>query len=213
MSKIPEFRGDLRKNDALFMFGAVNPLPFVYIYEQRDVEIVHGPSCRVVRDEIYVQRCDSDGVRITQRRGGGGTVVLAPGMIVSIIVGTRKKEQTALAIFNSVHAAFITTLDSAGAKGVTTSGISDLAIGEKKVLGSSLYMGRDPMLFYYQSSLMVNSDISLIGRYLRHPPREPDYRRGRDHEEFCTTLCDQGYSGSVAELKVKLETGLPELLR
>lgn len=209
---IPQFRGDLRKNDALFMYGATSDLPFVHVYEQPVVEVVHGPSCRI-SEEIYADRCRSDDINITERRGGGGTVVLSPGMLVTVIVGNRKKEQSALDIFNLVHNAFITVLDRCGVDKICPSGISDLAMGNKKVLGSSLYMGRDPMLFYYQSSLMVNPDLALLEKYLKHPPREPDYRKGREHKEFCTSLCEQGYSGGILKLENELGNRLPEILK
>jgi len=43
-------------------------------------------------------------------------------------------------------------------------------------------------LLYYSASLLVNAQLSLVERYLRHPPREPKYRDGRSHLEFVANL-------------------------
>ena len=185
----PELPGAIRKNDALFMFGAVQKKPFVFAYAQDRVEVVGGPSCKEDR-EVHTDRCIDDGIAFIERRGGGGTVVLAPGMVITVIVGERPTDAGAVTIFNSIHRCMINLLESAGVNGIVCCGISDLAIGNRKILGSSLYMGTSPNLYYYQSSLLVNPDLGLLGRYLRYPPREPHYRQGRDHSDFCTSLAD-----------------------
>ena len=40
---------------------------------------------------------------------------------------------------------------------------------------------------------------------LAMPTRVPDCRRGRSHEEFCTMLCREGYTGGPAEVIRALE--------
>ncbi|HMA63964.1 MAG: biotin/lipoate A/B protein ligase family protein [Fibrobacterota bacterium] len=193
---LPLFPGELCKNDALFLQGVLCEQElFVFTYEQKGTEVVHGPSCRI-DDEINVDMCRMDNVRIVARRGGGGTVVLSDGMCITIVVG-RRKGRYAQPVFNSIHQSMITALCKAGVHGCECRGISDIAINNKKVLGSSLYLGNKPDYFYYQSSLMVASDISLISKYLNYPPKEPDYRNKRDHESFCTTLSREGYTIGV----------------
>lgn len=192
-SRIPIFPGTLRKNDALFLYGAAqHEKPFVLTYDQDTCEIVHGPSCNV-KKEIEVNSCIEDGVPVIERRGGGGTVVLSKGMCITIAVGHRA-DRNALPIFNAIHSGMISLLEANGINGLQQQGISDITIDNKKILGSSLYLGTNPPLFYYQSCLMVCSDISLLGRYLKHPPREPQYRNNRVHSAFCTTLHQAGYN-------------------
>jgi lipoate---protein ligase len=187
MAETVVFPGEPRKNDALFLEGARKPLPFVYAYEQRDTEVVGGPSCKPVL-EIDLDKCENDVVPVLMRRGGGGTVVLAPGMVVTIIVGRRARQETPRVIFDRIHMAMVRVLADLGIAGVDRCGLSDLAIDEKKILGSSLYLGSTPFLYYYQSSLIVDANIACISRYLRHPPREPDYRNGRSHGDFVSSL-------------------------
>jgi hypothetical protein len=49
-----------------------------------------------------------------------------------------------------------------------------------------LYRTRHRLL--YQGVLLLQPDLALVGEYLEYPPREPDYRLGRSHEEFVTAL-------------------------
>jgi len=104
-------------------------------------------------------------------------------------------------------------LERLGVRDVQPRGISDLAIREKKILGTSIYRTR--LVLFYQASLLVSNDLSVFTRYLAMPTRVPDYRRGRSHEDFCTTLSREGYSLSVAEvmtaLKEVVDVRLPAL--
>jgi lipoate-protein ligase A len=203
--------GCARKNDALFVFGSTQPLPFVHVYEQTGVEVVHGPSCRP-QGEIDTDRCRADGVPVVARRGGGGTVVLSPGMAIVVVVGERPAGDIA-AIYRYVQEGICACLGSGPPTPIEQRGTSDLAVGGRKVAGSSLYLPRRPALFCYQASIMVTSDPALIGRYLKYPPREPDYRGGRSHEEFCTTLHDTGWKLSCARTCRLLQRRLADGLR
>ena len=69
-----------------------------------------------------------------------------------------------------------------GIAGVEHRGISDLAFGDRKVGGTYLYRAKG--LVYFSASLLVAHDLEGVERYLRHPPREPDWRRGRPHRDF-----------------------------
>ncbi len=205
---LPQFPGVSRKNDALFLYGASQPLPFVRTYLQEETEIVHGPSCKPER-EIDLTRCENDGVPVRARRGGGGTVVLAPGVVVILVVGMRRKDQGPREIFSLVHKALIAVLETPDIR-IAEKGLSDLAIENRKILGSSLYLQNNPARFYYQSSLIVDMDFALMSRYLLHPPKEPDYRLGRDHLEFCTSLRQEGWSESPRQTATRIQRHLGE---
>jgi lipoate---protein ligase len=208
---MPVFPGELKKNDAVFLYGAIQQKkPFVFSYTQEACEIVHGPSC-IVPDEIHIANCKAESVPVIERRGGGGTVVLSKGMCILIAVGFRDGRH-ALPIFNSIHSSLIKLLESFGIKNLKQQGTSDITINDHKILGSSLYLGSKPQLYYYQSCLMVSSDIHLLNRYLKHPPREPDYRKSREHNSFCTTLDNAGYSVPVQELSSLFSEKLPGMI-
>ena len=209
----PTFPGQMRKNDDIFIQGAMQPHPFTRVYEQLDTEVVHGPSFHI-NEEVFIDRCEKDNVPITARRGGGGTVVLSPGILVIIAVSKKNSDREGPKdVFRRVHDVIIPTLRKIGLDGAEPAGISDLAVNNKKILGSSLYLGSKPPLFYYQSSLMVSNDLSLLDRYLRHPPREPSYRKGRGHGDFCTTLKELGGCVDMSELAGLIRVDLEDNLR
>ena len=199
---VPAFPDPPRKNDALFLYGALCARPFVFTYVQKTVEVVYGPACKPDK-EIFLSQCAGDDVAVYKRRSGGGTVVLSPGMVIIIIVDERGPRGP-VEIFSSIHDAVIAILESSGISGVQKTGLSDLAISGRKILGSSLYLKQSPGLYFYQSALMVDSDLSLLGKYLAHPPREPLYRGKRSHADFCTTLKKEGHEISAEELSERI---------
>jgi lipoate-protein ligase A len=205
---VPVFPDPPRKNDALFLYGALCSHPFVFVYTQKTIEVVYGPACKP-ENEIHLQECTRDNIAVLKRRSGGGTVVLSPGMVIIIVVGNPLTRLGPLEIFSNIHDAIIGVLGSYGATGIHKLGISDLAINENKILGSSLYLKHSPNLYFYQSALMVDSDLSLLGKYLAYPPREPEYRQKRSHEDFCTTLKKEGFAIPADKIAEAMQRKLP----
>ena len=58
----------------------------------------------------------------------------------------------------------------------------DLAIGDLKFSGNALRCKRN--FFLYHGTVLYDFPLDRISRYLQTPPRQPDYRRGRSHQEF-----------------------------
>lgn len=171
--------------------------PLVRVWEPRAPAVVLGRSNRADR-EADLDACARDGVPVLRRRGGGGAVVLAPGCLVAsfarpvprpLAVGSHMGE--AVDMLRGAVAA-------AGGVCLTPAGTGDLCHGDRKVAGSSAFAGRGA--FFYQSSLLVDADLGLVDRYLRHPSREPAYRRGRPHREFLTTLRRAGCAKPIGAL-------------
>lgn len=145
---------------------------------------------------------------VLRRHGGGCTVVLDPGnVIVSAVLPVTGFGG------NPGHFARLTSwliggLERAGVSGVRQRGISDLALGERKVGGACIYRNRD--VLFYSVTLLVEPDTGLMERYLAHPPREPEYRRGRSHADFVTLLATEfpgigGTAGLVEKLERELD--------
>lgn len=151
--------------------------------------VVLGSSSRI-EDEVDLAACASLGVRVVRRPSGGLTVVLGPGCLMWSVVLHQPAGPPPI---DAVHAALIgplvAALRSAGAP-VSLRGSSDIAIGDgpgaRKVSGNALRIRRHGLL--YHGTLLDAFDLSLVGRVLRHPPREPAYRAGRPHGEFLANL-------------------------
>jgi lipoate-protein ligase A len=136
--------------------------------------------------ELRLEDIERDGVSVLRRRGGGCAVVLDPGnAIVSVVLpvpGVGGISQS----FDRISARLIESFAASGLPGVTQEGVSDLVLDDLKIGGSCIYRARD--ILYYSTTLLVDPDLELSLRYLKHPPREPDYRRGRDHGAFMGSL-------------------------
>jgi lipoate-protein ligase A len=175
------------------------------------VLIVLGAGRREEED-VRQEQAAADGVPLRRRRGGGGTVVLSPGQAVLALVtevsSPFRNREYFRAINHWVREA-LAALDVPAAL-VLDRGISDLAMDERKILGTSLYRRR--RILFYQGSLLVENDLALFDRYLRFPSRVPDYRRGRGHSEFCTTLAREGYAVPAARVMETLERVVRERL-
>jgi lipoate-protein ligase A len=72
--------------------------------------------------------------------------------------------------------------------------------------GACIHRTRD--LLYYSTTLLCVPAVGLMERYLQHPPREPEYRRGRGHADFVGSLLEE----PSLEGAVRLEAALAEEL-
>ncbi len=136
--------------------------------------------------ELHIDACQADGVDIFRRRGGGCAVVLDPGNVIVSVAAVGLPFGQHRQQFNILTNWLIAGLEHIGYPGIVPEGICDLALNDRKVGGACLYRSRD--LLYYSISLLVNPDLNLAMRYLRHPPREPEYRRGRVHDDFMGSI-------------------------
>jgi hypothetical protein len=62
------------------------------------------------------------------------------------------------------------------------------------------------LILFYQASLLVSNDLAMFTRYLAMPARVPEYRNGRSHEEFCTTITQEGYTVTVRDVMKAMES-------
>jgi lipoate-protein ligase A len=177
--------GSYKQDDTLLIATQQNRQERIRVYIPDQVQVVLGRASKP-ETELHMGACMEDGVLILRRRGGGCAVVLDPGNVIVTVAEHVPGFGNNKAHFKRLSAWVIECLETLGVRGLGQRGISDLALGERKVAGSCLHRSRDTLL--YSASLLVGPDISLIERYLKHPPREPDYRNGRPHRDFLRPL-------------------------
>lgn len=147
----------------------------------------NNPESSLIEENVI-----EDKVEVYQRPSGGEAVILTKNMLVISAVAIDKKIGSQKTVFEKFNKTIIGILEEIGVKELNQKGISDISIGEKKILGSSMYKVKDS--YFYHAVLNVSEKVGLISRYLKHPGREPDYRKGRSHSEFVTSLENEGYS-------------------
>lgn len=158
--------------------------------------------------EVEVDRCETNRVPILKRYGGGGAVVLHKGCVI-ISIGLWVREAFAnQKYFAAINKAIIASLADEWPVfcGIEQKGISDLAMGDFKIAGTSLFRSRHYLL--YQASMLVDAFSDLMELYLRHPSKEPEYRCARSHSDFVRGLRDFDASAVVGDVMNALEKNL-----
>jgi lipoate-protein ligase A len=112
--------------------------------------------------------------------------------------------------FKLINNAIIEALSCLGIEHLGNKGISDISIGKKKILGSSIY--RKQQILFYHAVLNISEPVENISLYLKHPKKEPDYRLGRSHDEFVTSLVEEGYHITLADLIDKIGVSVKKLM-
>ena len=152
--------------------------------------------------ELDLPACLNDGVPLVRRRGGGCSVVLDPGNVIVSLTLPAEGLGRNKGHFKRISSWVIAALDGAGFSGIRQLGISDLVRDDRKIAGACIY--RTTGLLFYTASILAAPDVSLMERYLRHPPREPNYRRKRSHEKFVASLLDSVDPAEAEGLAVKM---------
>ena len=173
--------------DAALFGGTGNGM---LVWQPAETIIVLGQSNTPERS-LILDNVLSDGIPVTKRPTGGEAVILTPEMAVITVARVSPELARSKDFFMEINAMILDMLSDLGVKNYGTRGISDITIGDRKILGSSMHRRENRLV--YHAVLNIGEDPSIFERYLRHPSREPDYRLNRPHGEFVTSLKNEGY--------------------
>jgi lipoate-protein ligase A len=176
-------------------------LPAALIWQPDSVYVVLGRSNQP-HDSVYTERVEADEVVLLKRPSGGETVVLTPRMLVIACTWPLDVSPASSEIFRISNRIVMDVLTQQGVNEVNQKGISDISLGDTKIAGSAMHRARDR--WFYHAVLNVAEPTGTIAWYLKHPRREPDYRRGRPHSLFVTNLWEAGYRFNIADLALAL---------
>lgn len=180
---------DLALDEELLSLGERGQLDdeVLRLWDAQQTFVVLGRSGQTQR-ELHLDACQADDVPVLRRSSGGGTVVAARGcMFFSLVLSLERRP--GLRMIDTAHQYVMQSVQralSSELPRLNVSGSCDLTLDGRKVSGNSMRIRRNWLL--YHGTLLLDMDISLMKRYLRHPPREPDYRDGRPHEDFVANL-------------------------
>jgi lipoate-protein ligase A len=170
---------------------------FLRLWESARPMVVVGRSSHVEK-EVDVAFCRREGIPILRRSSGGAAIVAGPGCLMYAVVLSHAV-QTELRDITRAHAFVMQqltrtigplvshtgTVACAGTSDLVLDAGSDVA-SARKFSGNSLRMKRTHLL--YHGTLLYDFDLALIEKCLRTPPRQPEYRKQREHGEFVVNL-------------------------
>lgn len=178
-----------------------------HLWKPDKTYVVLGAS-NTEENAVNLEMINGHEIIVIKRNSGGQTVLLTPKTLVIAVAFTTFNYVNSRKAFAIINSQIIEGLKRCGIKGIQEKGISDLAINDKKILGSSIYHKRQR--FFYHAVLNVSEDVDLIEKYLKPPEKEPDYRKGRSHKEFVTSILEQGFDVNVDVIKSALEAVLQQ---
>lgn len=157
-------------------------------------------------ESLNLENVSKDNITVLKRPSGGQTVVLTPNNLIISAVFFDQKNTTPKDIFLQINKLMILGLENLGVRNLSLKGISDIAIGDRKISGSAIYRSKNALL--YHAVLNLGEPATTFEKYLKHPAKEPDYRNGRSHAEFVTSLRENGYQQSYSHFKNVLSLAL-----
>jgi len=142
----------------------------------------------IVADDVDEAACAAGGVPLARRSSGGGTVLLGRGCLnFSLILDTESSP-----LLHQIGTSYRFILGKMANcladlhPGIRPAGTSDLVAGDRKFSGNSQQRKRRFIL--HHGTLLLDFDLACVGRYLRLPPRRPNYRNSRPHADFLLNL-------------------------
>ena len=176
---------NLALDEALLLRGEESGQECLRLWETLAPAVVLGAGCSLAAD-VDEAACVADNVPILRRSTGGGTVLLGHGcLLFSLVLAFERAPELAHigSSYRYILEKICCALDVADLR---LAGISDLAVGSRKVSGNAQQRKRTHLL--HHGSLLYAYDVNLVARYLRMPARQPAYRQERPHGEFLANL-------------------------
>lgn len=179
----------LSLDEAMLLAADAGELPIesIRLWEFKNPVVVLGRSSKVDH-EVDRTHCEDNGIPIMRRCSGGASIVGGPGCLMYSVV-LSQQERSGLFKIDAAHEYVMSRIASAILRQrpeVQRQGICDVTFEDRKCSGNSLRMAREYLL--YHGTILYNADLNLISRCLREAPRQPEYRRRRNHDDFVTNV-------------------------
>jgi lipoate-protein ligase A len=188
-------------DDALIESALIKNSPQFSCYPFPHPAIVAGNGSYLFR-ETRLEKIIRDHIPVYRRQGGGCAVFLDKGCLIVSTAFPAEGVLGVRSLFTRCTRRLIKGLNRTGINGIYPDGISDLVVDNHKIGGSCLK--RSKGLAYFSASILVSTDLDMMGDYLEHPPREPEYRKRRVHRDFVRNLSHYFHGITVQDLCLDL---------
>ena len=163
------------------------PRECLRVWEPAEPLVVVGRNSKIDA-EVNVDYCREQGIPVLRRASGGCAIVTGPGCLMYAVV-LSYRERPELRQLDEAHRFVLDTVLKALrplVANVERQGTCDLVVGPHKFSGNSLRCRRNALL--YHGTLLYDFPLTLVSKCLKKPPREPEYRAGREHTAFVMNL-------------------------
>jgi len=151
--------------------------------------------------EVDTAACRRRDIAILRRCSGGGTVVQGPGCLnYALFLRIDGPLESITETNRFVMERNRTALQDVVKGKIEVGGVTDLVREGRKFSGNAQRRRRNFLLFH--GSFLLDCDLSLVEEVLKFPTRQPDYRAGRSHREFLTSL---GLPAAAVKLALRKE--------
>jgi lipoate-protein ligase A len=153
-----------------------SPEPFVVVGYANKIE-----------EEVNVANCEAKKISIFRRCSGGGTVLQGSGCLNYAVILRISSHLSSISSANKfIMERNRAAIEIAAGHAPSIRGHTDLAFGAQKFSGNSQRRHKHFLLFH--GTFLLNFDLPLVGKFLKFPSRQPDYRHSRSHNDFIMNL-------------------------
>ena len=159
---------------------------YLRFWELSDYYVVLGRS-NAKQTEVYTKNANEMNIKILKRSSGGGTVILGPGCLCySLFIPTNFEHCNTISKTNIYVMSQLKKALYAQNSTIKIQGITDLCLAHKKFSGNAQRRLKDTLLFH--GTFLYNFNLDIISKFLKHPSKEPEYRKKRNHSDFITNI-------------------------
>lgn len=210
----PTPAADLALEEAIHLSVEAGVAPATWrIWSAAEPAIVLGTGQEAQR-EANVPEARKRGVHLLRRHSGGGAVVIGPGTINFSAFYPYTDLEGSGTIKGAMLAALAPVVDVLRRWNLKPhdAGLSDIALLcedglLRKVAGNSQARKKNSVVVH--GTLLADPDWERMSAVLPFPSSVPEYRAGRGHREFLTSLKEQGAVYSLEAFRDSLLTVLP----